>query len=93
MNNALSRVKEFLSYSSSGVASPNSAVFYETSDIPLAKVMDLYEKDTTCKSSVDLLAASAVKRFYTTCADEKDYVNAPKRSMLLTVFPVKSQKA
>ena len=37
MNKALSKVKEFLSYSSSGVASPGSAVFYETSDIPLAK--------------------------------------------------------
>ena len=53
-------------------------MFYETSDIPLAKVMELYEKDTTCKSSIDLLAASAVKRFYTTCAAEKDYADAAK---------------
>jgi hypothetical protein len=43
-------------------------VFYETSEIPLAEVMKLYDRDPTCKSSVDLLAASAVKRFYTTCA-------------------------
>ena len=78
MNKALRKVREFLSYSPSGFASPGSAVFYETSDIPLSKVMELYEKDTTCKSSVDLLAASAVKRFYTTCASEKDYADAAK---------------
>lgn len=59
MNKSLSRVKEFLSYSPSGVASPGGTTFYETSDIPLAKVMELYEKDTTCKSSVDLLAEYA----------------------------------
>jgi len=50
------------------VAAPNGTVFYETSEIPLADVMKLYDRDPTCKSSVDLLAASAVKRFYTTCA-------------------------
>jgi hypothetical protein len=78
LNKTLNRIKEFLSYSPSGVASPCGAVFYETSDIPLAKVMELYQKDTTCKSSVDLLAASAVKRFYTTCAAKKDYPDAIK---------------
>ena len=78
MNKVSAKIREFLSYSPSGVASPGGTTFYETSDIPLAKVMELYEKDTTCKSSVDLLAASAVKRFYTTCASEKDYVDAAK---------------
>jgi hypothetical protein len=47
-------------------------VFYETSEIPLADVMKLYDRDPTCKSSVDLLAASAVKRFYTTCAPDQE---------------------
>jgi hypothetical protein len=52
----------------SGKAYPNSAVFFETQTIPLEKVMDLYERDPTCKSSVDLLAASTVGMgFYTTC--------------------------
>jgi hypothetical protein len=52
----------------SGRASPKSPVFFETTDIPLAEVMQLYERDPTCKSSVDLLAASAVgSGFYTTC--------------------------
>jgi len=52
----------------SGKASPKSPVFFETSDIPLVEVMQLYERDPTCKSSVDLLAASAVGMgFYTTC--------------------------
>jgi hypothetical protein len=70
----------------SGSASPGSAVFYETADIPLAKVMELYEKDTTCKSSVDLLAASAVKRFYTTCAPEKEYPEAKKAKAYIDDF-------
>ena len=52
----------------SGKASPKSPVFFETSDVPLVEVMQLYERDPTCKSSVDLLAASAVGMgFYTTC--------------------------
>jgi hypothetical protein len=52
----------------SGRASPKSPVFFETTDIPLGEVMQLYERDPTCKSSVDLLAASAVGMgFYTTC--------------------------
>jgi hypothetical protein len=68
------KVREYLSFAppSSGVASPNGTVFYETSDIPLAEVMKLYDRDPTCKSSVDLLAASAVKRFYTTCAQGQE---------------------
>ncbi len=68
------RLREFLSFAppSAGVASPHGAVFYETSDIPLADVMKLYDRDPTCKSSVDLLAASAVKRFYTTCASGQE---------------------
>ena len=42
--------------------------------IPLAKV------------SVDLLAASAVKRFYTTCAAEKDYPDAAKAKQAVDDF-------
>ena len=73
------KVKEYLTYApAAGSASPKSTVFYETSEIALADVMTLYERDPTCKSSVDLLAASAVKRFYTTCAAEKDYPEAGK---------------
>jgi hypothetical protein len=34
--------------------------------------MKLYDRDPTCKSSVDLLAASAVKRYYTTCAQGQE---------------------
>lgn len=86
MNKISAKVKEFLSYSPSGVASPGGAVFYDTSDIPLAKVMELYEKDPTCKSSVDLLAASAVKRFYTTCASAKDYPDAAKAKQVVDDF-------
>jgi hypothetical protein len=70
----------------SGSASPGGAVFYETADISLTKVMELYEKDTTCKSSVDLLAASAVKRFYTTCTPEKEYPDAKKAKAAVDDF-------
>ncbi len=68
------KLREFLSFAppSSGVAHPTGTIFYETSDIPLADVMRLYDRDPTCKSSVDLLAASAVKRFYTTCAQGQE---------------------
>ncbi len=86
MNKVSAKIREFLSYSPSGVASPSGITFYETSDIPLAKVMELYEKDTTCKSSIDLLAASAVKRFYTTCAAEKDYPDAAKAKAAVDDF-------
>ena len=87
MSGAVRKVREFLSYApASGVASPGGAVFYETSDIPLVDVMKLYERDPTCKSSVDLLAASVVKRFYTTCAPEKDYPDAAKAKKAVDDF-------
>ncbi|NWG10245.1 hypothetical protein HXY33_00600 [Candidatus Bathyarchaeota archaeon] len=68
MSNALKRLMEaFSPRTRSGYASPQSAVVYETPNIPLADVMRLYERDPACKASVDLLAASAVGMgFYTT---------------------------
>jgi len=68
MSNVIKRIREVLSYApASGVASPKDRVFFDTSCIPLADVMKLYDRDPTCKSSVDLLAASTVGMgFYTT---------------------------
>ena len=68
MSNILKRLIEAFSLKSrSGYAFPQPATVYETPDIPLADVMRLYERDPTCKASVDLLAASAVGMgFYTT---------------------------
>ena len=87
MSGAFKRVREALSpASASGSASPPGYAVYETADIPLADVMMLYERDPTCKSSVDLLAASAVKRFYTTCAPEKDYPDAEKAKKVVDDF-------
>jgi hypothetical protein len=65
----LKRLREFIRSSPvAGYASPNGRTFFETSVIPLEDVMALYERDPTCKSSVDLLAASTVGMgFYTTC--------------------------
>ncbi len=63
------RLREFIRPSPvAGYASPNGKAFFETSVIPLEEVMALYERDPTCKSSIDLLAASTVGMgFYTTC--------------------------
>jgi hypothetical protein len=66
------KVKEVLSLAPvSGVGKPNSRVFYDTSCIALVDVMKLYERDPTCKSSVDLLAASTVGMGFYTTIDEK----------------------
>ena len=60
-------VEAFSRKTRSGYALPQSATIYETPSIPLAEVMKLYERDPTCRASVDLLAASAVGMgFYTT---------------------------
>jgi hypothetical protein len=74
----LKKIREVLMYAPvSGRASPNSPVFFETTDIPLADVMKLYERDPTCKSSVDLLAASTVGMgFYTTCEQGQEKAKA-----------------
>ncbi len=72
MSNVLKKIREVLSYApASGVASPKDRVFFDTSCIPLADVMKLYDRDPTCKSSVDLLAASAVGMGFYTTVDEK----------------------
>ena len=71
MSKIVSKVREVLSYAPvSGVAKPNSRVFYDTSCIPLIDVMKLYDRDPTCKSSVDLLAASTVGMGFYTTVDE-----------------------
>ena len=73
MNKTLQKLREFLSSApASGSARPGTYTFFETEDIPLSQVMALYDRDPTCKSSVDLLAASTVKRFYTTCTPGKE---------------------
>jgi hypothetical protein len=72
MSNVLRKIREVLSYApASGVASPKDRVFFDTSCIPLADVMKLYNRDPTCKSSVDLLAASTVGMGFYTTVDEK----------------------
>lgn len=69
------RIREALTYQSSGYAYPSAKTFSETAVIPLADVMRLYERDPTCKASVDLLAASSVGMGFYTTANEK-YENA-----------------
>jgi hypothetical protein len=71
MNPHMQKLMEaFSPKTKSGYASPNRALVYETPCLPLDDVVKLYERDPTCKSSVDLLAASAVgSGFYTTVDD------------------------
>lgn len=70
----------------SGVsASPNVPMIYETADIPLADVMMLYDRDPTCKSSIDLLAASTVGMGFYTTVDE-DYEKAAQAKAALDEF-------
>ncbi len=78
MSAIVKKIREVLMYAPvSGKASPKSLVFFETADIPLTEVMQLYERDPTCKSSVDLLAASTVGMgFYTTCEQGQEKAKA-----------------
>jgi hypothetical protein len=84
--NIFKRIREYIHPNPVGVsATPNAPFFYETADIPLADVMQLYEKDPTCKSSIDLLAASTVGMgFYTTVSE--DYEKAKEAKMVVDEF-------
>ena len=74
-----SRLFEAFTKQSSGYAYPNAKTFTETALIPLADVMTLYERDPTCKASVDLLAASSVGMgFYTTANEEYEKAKEAK---------------
>jgi hypothetical protein len=86
MNSALKKIREVLTWApASGVASPKQRVFFDTSCIPLIDVMKLYDRDPTCKASVDLLAASTVGMgFYTTV--DQTYEKAKKPKLPLTIF-------
>jgi hypothetical protein len=82
------RIKEFITSSHVGVgvsASPKTPIIYETADIPLADVMQLYERDPTCKSSIDLLAASTVGMGFYTTVDE-NYEKASQAKDVIDEF-------
>ncbi|MEM4704263.1 MAG: hypothetical protein QXJ02_04270 [Candidatus Bathyarchaeia archaeon] len=55
----------------SGYASPQPTTVYDSPALPLSEVMKLYERDPTCKASVDLLASSAVGMGFYTTVNEK----------------------
>ena len=81
MNSKLQKLLEaFSSKTRSGTASPPKTLIYESPTLPLADVIKLYECDPTCKSSVDLLAASTVGfGFYTTLNDNYEQAAKAKR--------------
>ncbi len=83
MNPTLQRLLEaFTIRARSGTATPQTALVYETPAIPLSDVLKLYERDPTCKSSVDLLAASAVgSGFYTTVDDGYEKASQAKEAI------------
>jgi hypothetical protein len=83
MDNKLHRLIETLTLKAkSGYALPQSSMIYETPRIPLAEVMKLYERDPTCKASVDLLAASAVGSGFYTTIDEKYESGAEAKAVI-----------
>src|SRR3989304_2753763 len=75
MSKVLRRLTDAFSLKAkSGYAVPQRALVYETPTVPLTDVIRLYERDPTCKASVDLLAASAVdavERIQQTFIEEK----------------------
>jgi len=75
------RLREtFAKRETAGYAYPSSKTFSETALISLADVMQLYERDPTCKASVDLLAAATVGMgFYTTVNEEYEKAEEAKR--------------
>ena len=86
MNTKLHRLIEAFSLKTkSGYASPMKALVYETPCLPLAEVLKLYERDPTCKASVDLLAASAVGSGFYTTADE-NYEKAVEAKRVVDSF-------
>ncbi len=86
MNAKLQRLVEAFSIKTrSGYASPNRALVYETPCLPLDDVIKLYERDPTCKASVDLLAASAVGSGFYTTADE-GYEKAAEAKRIVDAF-------
>ncbi len=86
MSNVLHRLTNaFLPRTRSGYAAPQKALVYETPTVPLTDVMKLYERDPTCKASVDLLAASAVGAgFYTTV--NENYAKAAEAKRVVDRF-------
>src|SRR3989304_10169298 len=81
MSKALRRLAEAFSLKTkSGYAVPQKTLVYEPPQVPLADVISLYERDPTCKASVDLLAASAVGAgFYTTVNENYEKAGEAKR--------------
>jgi hypothetical protein len=87
-NKFVCAVKAALSRASfSGVASPDAQTWYDTPVIPLTDCWELYKRDTACRSSVDLIAASLVGMgFYTTAVSKEKYVEADDAKKLVDDF-------
>ena len=86
MSRVLRRLAEAFSLKTkSGYAVPQKALVYETPCVPLADVIKLYERDPTCKASVDLLAASAVGAGFYTTVDE-NYEKAGEAKQIVDRF-------
>jgi len=79
-------IEAFTRPTRSGIAYPSTQTVIETSpDIPLADIMSLYERDPTCKSSVDLLASATVGMGFYTTANEK-YAQMEKAKQAVDEF-------
>jgi len=86
MSNVLKRLIEaFTRRTRTGYAYPQGEVIFETPEITLSDVIQLYEKDPACKASVDLLASATVGMgFYTTV--DQEYAKAEKAKETVDQF-------
>ncbi|MCW4010641.1 MAG: hypothetical protein NWF05_08480 [Candidatus Bathyarchaeota archaeon] len=86
MSKILKRLTEaFPTKIRSGYAFPHQTLIYDAPSVPLCEVMTLYERDPTCKASVDLLAASAVGCGFYTTVDES-YMKASEAKRAIDEF-------
>jgi len=87
MSSVLKKISEaIVRRTVSGSASPKGLTVFETKpDILLADVMKLYERDPTCKASVDLLASATVGMGFYTTVDE-EYEGAEEAKKLVDKF-------
>lgn len=78
-------IEAFTRRTKSGYAYPSSKAIFERPEVPLADILRLYERDPTCKASVDLLAMAAVGMGFYTTANE-DYEQSQEAKNIVDDF-------
>lgn len=75
-------VEAFTRRTRTGYAYPTGQAIFEIPDVPLTDLIKLYQRDPTCKASVDLLAMAAVGMgFYTTVNENYEKSEQAKQTV------------